>query len=80
MIKSFLINIPLRVNKCPLIRHSKRRILMDICKGCDSNFLEFKPSSTNFCDECGQFEDIVSINILDDEIDRMFYFELGGEG
>jgi hypothetical protein len=53
---------------------------MEICKKCCSVELDFSLSSKDVCDLCGLIKKIVSTYIFEDEIDRLFYLELGGEG
>jgi hypothetical protein len=53
---------------------------MEVCKECCSDLLDFKITSKEYCDKCGKIKDVTSTYIFDDEIDRLFYWELGGEG
>ena len=60
--------------------HKKLEGKVEICKKCCSVKLDFSLSSKGVCDLCGLIKKIVSTYIFEDEIDRLFYFEIGGEG
>ncbi|MBT3979821.1 MAG: hypothetical protein HOE90_00630 [Bacteriovoracaceae bacterium] len=53
---------------------------MEICEECCIQDLEFDFSHIGVCDLCHEEKQVISTYVFEDEIDKLYYCELGGEG
>ncbi|MFT6069344.1 MAG: hypothetical protein ACJAT2_003420 [Bacteriovoracaceae bacterium] len=53
---------------------------MEVCRKCCSVKLDVLLSSNGICELCGCKKRVFSTYVFEDEVDRLYYIELGGEG